>query len=754
MVSNKLPIFQQPISHHRTPFRTFQANPSLLVALSVSNPKIREMTSLKTSKDPKKKKALSKSTSISSKCPPNSKSSMASSAKTPTSKPKPDPLSKKLISAKSGFCLPPKPKVGKASISLRGAATLPHIPSLTEILPRESTDSSASDQPLTLEQLTATTSEPPSNLAIAPIRKNSRRLSELSTSFKSAPQLATLTRPPSDVSTSTQNSHSKSSQNVKERVHKQAAPSPRLNRQPQSPKQSPRLSIYQNHTIYRATSKSSLIQAQLAKSVLSDRSRPPIKALDRPQIPKLPLRRGQSPAMSPAPSQLKSSLMRSATYTPRLAASTGRPRLRPSPSPGLPRPVPPPHYRSSFTTQLEHKFARSSGSVRWDASLEPSMSRLNSIYMPRTGGLQLSGHRELDQYGDRFIPGFKKGKELGKGGCAVVWSAVDSAGNEVAVKQVVKGASHKHVGDVMSARREIKFGTCLFKNGQPLPIVAGWPGIQNITRLVSYYETRQDVFLVMEKAGPSFTKHLFEIKGEFVKGERVYRVHHQPLYIAMKNDLFLVKKFLHEVLEALHLLHQCNIVHSDLKPDNILVNYDARTSDLEVKLIDFGSAYSYGSGEHMGMATPEYMPPEGLQCSDSAPALTHRQKQSEVPPSCDTDNVPPYAFDMWSLGAILLEMSVGFPLWMSYKARVVEGEKSWTNTGLFATATKDNKKIASKQWQVVQDLPYVLSRFPGLPLQYDDEGVHFLEGLLQWHPADRLSPLEALQHPWMQVFET
>ena len=36
------------------------------------------------------------------------------------------------------------------------------------------------------------------------------------------------------------------------------------------------------------------------------------------------------------------------------------------------------------------------------------------------------------------------------------------------------------------------------------------------------------------------------------------------------------------------------------------------------------------------------------------------------------DRSAPHAVDMWALGAVLLEVVCGFPLWLAYKARVVD----------------------------------------------------------------------------------
>lgn len=36
----------------------------------------------------------------------------------------------------------------------------------------------------------------------------------------------------------------------------------------------------------------------------------------------------------------------------------------------------------------------------------------------------------------------------------------------------------------------------------------------------------------------------------------------------------------------------------------------------------------------------------------------------------------PWSIDIWSLGVIILELIVGFPIWMSYKGRIVKGDNN------------------------------------------------------------------------------
>ena len=79
-----------------------------------------------------------------------------------------------------------------------------------------------------------------------------------------------------------------------------------------------------------------------------------------------------------------------------------------------------------------------------------------------------------------------------------------------------------------------------------------------------------------------------------------------------------MKVLLIEVSKALFLMNSHNIVHSDLKTENILLRTKRSDDDRDVsfiravKLIDFGSSFLFTNLKQFSMATPEYMPPEIL----------------------------------------------------------------------------------------------------------------------------------------------
>lgn len=376
------------------------------------------------------------------------------------------------------------------------------------------------------------------------------------------------------------------------------------------------------------------------------------------------------------------------------------------------------------------------------------------------------------EYSDRFLTGYDKIRLLGRGACAVVWLAqpIGQKGY-VAIKQVAKGNTGKKRSDCESARKEIFFGSYLFHpGGEPKFPPARYPGIRNVAKLLDHSETKRDIWMVMEYGGTCLTKSAYEIKGEFLRGERLYRVMHMPLLQQMKRDPAVLKGLLRQLLSALALLAEHHIVHSDIKPDNILIEEDDQQG-LRCRFIDLGSAFTFDCPENLALATPEYMPPEALEtCAARSGATSgrisltsrlgsgsgNRNRQGSDPVAKLNRNSQPWSFDMWSLGSIVLELCLGTPLWLSYKCRVADDQR--TNSaamGLFAVPGRDPGKIIAKQLDALckRGVQNVLRGAQGVPINNGDvgSGLELLSLMLAWDPIERISPSEALEHPWLQI---
>ena len=120
------------------------------------------------------------------------------------------------------------------------------------------------------------------------------------------------------------------------------------------------------------------------------------------------------------------------------------------------------------------------------------------------------------------------------------------------------------------------------------------------------------------------------------------------------EDESVIRVYAYQMLEGLGYLHSQHVVHRDIKPDNILLNYQGI-----LKFVDFGAAKVLAKNRTMARTrinnnkdapagslagTPMYMSPEVIK--------------GEV------DTVGKFgAMDVWSLGCVILELSTGRKPW-------------------------------------------------------------------------------------------
>ncbi|XP_060536785.1 serine/threonine-protein kinase D3 isoform X2 [Cylas formicarius] len=205
------------------------------------------------------------------------------------------------------------------------------------------------------------------------------------------------------------------------------------------------------------------------------------------------------------------------------------------------------------------------------------------------------------------------------------------------------------------------------------------PGVVNLERM---FETPERIFVVMEKLrGDMLEMILSHDKGRLT--ERVTK--------------FLIT----QILIALKHLHSKNIVHCDLKPENVLLNSDSEFP--QVKLCDFGFARIIGekSFRRSVVGTPAYLAPEVLRNKGYNRSL-----------------------DMWSVGVIVyVSLSGTFPF-------------------------NEDEDINDQ----IQNAAFMYPPNPWKEISSD--AIDLINNLLQVKQRKRYTVDKSLQHAWLQDYET
>uniref|UniRef100_A0A8C4MTL5 Serine/threonine-protein kinase 17B n=1 Tax=Equus asinus TaxID=9793 RepID=A0A8C4MTL5_EQUAS len=171
-------------------------------------------------------------------------------------------------------------------------------------------------------------------------------------------------------------------------------------------------------------------------------------------------------------------------------------------------------------------------------------------------------------------------KELGRGKFAVVRQCISkSTGQEYAAKFLKKRRRGQ------DCRAEILHEIAVLELAKSCP---------HVINLHEVYENASEIILILEYAagGEIFNLCLPEV-AEMVS----------------ENDII---RLIKQILEGVYYLHQNNIVHLDLKPQNILLSSIYPLGD--IKIVDFGMSRKIGNACELReiMGTPEYLAPEIL----------------------------------------------------------------------------------------------------------------------------------------------
>ena len=350
-------------------------------------------------------------------------------------------------------------------------------------------------------------------------------------------------------------------------------------------------------------------------------------------------------------------------------------------------------------------------------------------------------------YGNREPKNYKKIKLLGKGGCGIVWLVLDKFGNEFAAKQISKKCKikekifHKDNNNL----KEISHSSQIAKKEIEMIHFLDKINVENeiITSVQETQEDQNDIWIISEKGGKNLFDLCLKIKGEFISSERIYSIKKGRFLQKLISDINQLKFLIRSLLKFIMILNKYNIVHSDIKPENILIEYNEDYSIKKLKIIDFGSAFFLDNPTNFSSNTPEYMSPEITELLDKT---NNSEKIFSFLKSLIDWN---YCIDIWSLGVSILEIILACPLWMSYKAKVVIRNKPIFKMGLFGVKLRDGNKIYHIQKDLSKNMNKIMSE-----CLIDDENERanledLLSKMLEFNYKNRISPEEALKHSFL-----
>jgi len=214
----------------------------------------------------------------------------------------------------------------------------------------------------------------------------------------------------------------------------------------------------------------------------------------------------------------------------------------------------------------------------------------------------------LNEKGEFIIKQYLKGRFLGKGGFAKCYEFKDIKTGEILAAKIVdkhslgKGRSRQKLDSEIRIHKSLKH-----------------PGI---VRFETSFEDEDNVYILLELCQNKTLRELVKYRKKLTELE--------------------AQCYLGQLIPALIYVHNCNIIHRDIKPRNLFLG-----KDLELKVGDFGLAAELANRLERRKTicgTPNYMAPEILRIGKKAEKKGHS-----------------FEVDIWAIGIVLYIMLIGKP---------------------------------------------------------------------------------------------
>ena len=198
---------------------------------------------------------------------------------------------------------------------------------------------------------------------------------------------------------------------------------------------------------------------------------------------------------------------------------------------------------------------------------------------------------------DTAIGGYRVVRRLSSGGFGVVYLALDTEGQQVAIKEYLPSSlATRAPGELLPKVPSEKLSLyrlglkSFFEEGRALAQISH----ASVVSVLNFFRENETVYMVMNYLEGA-TLQDFIITARDLKTQKVFRES-------------TIRSLFDEVLRGLRIVHQHKMLHLDIKPANIFI-----TDDNKAVMIDFGAAREVLSKEGnfiRPMYTPGFAAPE------------------------------------------------------------------------------------------------------------------------------------------------
>jgi len=301
--------------------------------------------------------------------------------------------------------------------------------------------------------------------------------------------------------------------------------------------------------------------------------------------------------------------------------------------------------------------------------------------------------------GIKQIKDYRLIKELGRGANGVVYEAVDEKTNKMVAIKAISNDKINNPRLMEQFKKELK---TLFRLSN-----------KNIIKIIGVEKTINNVYLILE----------------YCNGGTLYD--YFKYYLKTFNTRLpesIVQKIIRQLIEGLKFMHKNNIIHRDIKLENILINfddhineysdlstektirdlyktYDLSNANITIKIADLGYARELenGMGANTICGTPITIAPEIVNLYSNS----------------GKDSKYNSAIDIWSFGAVFYELLFGLSPFINN-----------SQEGIL-------RKIFNGVYTIPSDILISL------------ESLYLLNGLLQFYPEKRLNWDQIAFHPFI-----